>query len=77
MRMSIRFITVCTLSMLLAAQLGVANAQTCVPVPGGLVGWWPANGTAEDAVAGNNGQTAGNTTFVPAVVNQGFLIHPH
>jgi hypothetical protein len=74
MRMSIRFITVCTLSMLLAAQLGVANAQTCVPVPGGLVGWWPANGTAEDAVAGNNGQTAGNTTFVPAVVNQGFKL---
>ena len=40
----------------------------------GLVGWWPADDSAQDAIAGNNGQLLGDTTFVPAVVDQGFKL---
>ena len=51
-----------------------AYAQSCVAPPAGLVGWWPANGDARDAVAGNNGQLAGDATFAPAAVQQGFKL---
>jgi hypothetical protein len=51
-----------------------AEAQTCVASPAGLVGWWPGNGTAQDSVAGNNGQLVGDATFTAAVVQQGFKL---
>jgi hypothetical protein len=51
-----------------------AEGQTCVAPPSGLVGWWPGNGTAQDALAGNDGQLAGDATFAPAVVGQGFRL---
>lgn len=51
-----------------------AQAQDCVPLPHGLIGWWPANGTAEDVVASNDGQLGGDATFAPAVVDLGFLL---
>ena len=63
--------------VLVASLLGVAgpvSGQTCVPPPPGMVGWWPGNGSAADTVAGNNGQLAGDTTFAPAVVAQGFKL---
>jgi hypothetical protein len=50
------------------------QAQTCVPAPSGLVGWWPGNGNANDAIAGNNGQLAGDATFAQGVVGQGFKL---
>jgi hypothetical protein len=51
-----------------------AVAQICVPPPLGLVGWWPGNGNANDVIADNNGQLAGDATFAPAVVSQGFRL---
>ena len=51
-----------------------AAAQICAPPPSGLVGWWPANGNANDSVAGNNGQLVGDTTFSPASVGLGFKL---
>ncbi len=51
-----------------------AAAQVCVPPPSGIVGWWPGNGNANDAIAGNNGQLAGDATFAAAVVAQGFKL---
>jgi hypothetical protein len=60
--------------VILAMTSFTAEAQTCVPAPAGMVGWWPGNGSAQDAVAGNNGQFAGDTLFAPAVVNQGFKL---
>jgi hypothetical protein len=39
-----------------------------------MVGWWPGNGNANDAVAGNNGQLAGDAAFTPAVAGQGFKL---
>lgn len=74
MRMSIRpfgFLAAC---VLIFGIHGRAEAQTCVPSPVGIVGWWPGNGTVNDAVAGNNGQLAGDATFAPAVVGQGFKL---
>lgn len=53
---------------------GRADAQSCVPSPDGLVGWWPGNGNANDAIAGNNGQLAGDATFATAMVAQGFKL---
>ena len=50
----------------------VAEAQICVAPPSGIVGWWPGNGNANDAIAGNNGQPAGDATFAAAVAAQGF-----
>jgi concanavalin A-like lectin/glucanase superfamily protein len=51
-----------------------AHAQTCVPPPAGLVGWWPGNGDAEDVVSANNGQRFGDATFAPGIVAQGFKL---
>ena len=50
------------------------SAQTCLPAPPGLVGWWPGAGTAADLVAGNDGQLFGDTTFADAVVGEGFKL---
>jgi hypothetical protein len=61
------------LVILFTASQG-AEGQTCVAPPSGLVGWWPGNGTAQDALAGNDGQLAGDATFAPAVVGQGFRL---
>ena len=74
MRMTIRMFTSLVLAMLVLGVYERAEAQSCVVPPAGIVGWWPANGTANDAVAGNNGQLAGDATFAPGVVGQGFRL---
>ena len=74
MRMRIRLFASVVLAVLVLGVHDRAEAQTCVAPPAGIVGWWPANGTANDAVAGNNGQLAGDATFAPAVVGQGFKL---
>lgn len=51
-----------------------ATGQVCEPPPSGLVGWWPGNGTANDVIAGNNGQLAGDATFAPGKVGLGFKL---
>lgn len=61
------------LGAVFAAQ-AVAEAQICVSPPPGIVGWWPGNGNANDAIAGNNGQLGGDATFAAAVVAQGFKL---
>jgi len=69
-----RLFAAVVLPVLLIGVYGRAEGQTCVPSPAGLVGWWPGNGNANDAIAGNNGQLAGDATFAPAVVAQGFKL---
>lgn len=59
----------------LALAIGPASrleAQTCVPPPPGLVGWWAGNGNAQDLVAANNGVLAGDAGFATAIAGQGF-----
>ena len=74
MRLSMRFTVPALMAMLILGIQTQAKAQTCVPPPAGIVGWWPGNGTANDAIAGNNGQLAGDATFATAVVGAGFKL---
>ncbi len=43
-------------------------AQTCVPPPAGLVGWWQAEGNALDTVETNNGTLQGSAGYGPGEV---------
>jgi hypothetical protein len=45
--------------MLLAAQ---GKAAVCVPVPAGIVGWWPGEGNGNDVASTNNGTLQGGAT---------------
>jgi hypothetical protein len=51
-----------------------ADALPCDPAPSGLVGWWKADGDANDSVAGNNGVIQ-NVDFTDGVVGQAFEFH--
>jgi hypothetical protein len=42
------------------------------PLPSGLVGWWPGDGNANDAVGRNHGTLTGGTTFSTGKVGQAF-----
>lgn len=44
----------------------------CLPIPSGLVGWWPAEGNAEDFAGVNHGVLQGGVTFAPGEVGQAF-----
>src|SRR2546423_15497936 len=39
-----------------------AAAAGCVPVPAGVVGWWPGEGDAKDIVSTNNGVLQGTAS---------------
>src|SRR5436853_5729013 len=47
--------------------------QGCAPPPAGLLSWWRGEGDALDQAGTNNGTLAGDTTFAPAEVGQGFV----
>lgn len=74
MHRSLRFFASALSSVVIVGVYGQAEAQTCVPPPAGIVGWWAGNGNAHDTVSGNNGQLAGDATFASAVVGQGFRL---
>ena len=59
-------------TLMAAVDAREATAQTCVVPPAGLVGWWPGNATAADAVTGATAQLAGDTTYRTAAVGRGF-----
>ena len=44
----------------------------CTPVPGGLVGWWPGDGSASDVQSLNDGTLQGGASFVPGFVGLAF-----
>jgi alpha-tubulin suppressor-like RCC1 family protein len=50
----------------------VVAANECTPPPAGLVGWWPAEGNANDIIGTNNGTLQGGISFAPGEVNQAF-----
>ena len=64
-----RMIKILVGTMLLAFSV---HAQTCIPPPAGLVGWWPGNGNARDIYGGNDGILENGATFGAGKVNQGF-----
>src|SRR5207253_739186 len=47
-------------------------SASCVSPSSGLVGWWPAEGSASDVVGGNNGTLTNGVTFAPGKVGQAF-----
>jgi hypothetical protein len=49
-----------------------ARAQSCVPPPAGLVGWWPGDGDADDLAGENPGVLEGDATFAEGMVGQSF-----
>jgi hypothetical protein len=57
---------------------GVSDGQevssaTCAPAIGGLVGWWPGNGSGANLVHGGpDGELKGSATFAAGFVDQGF-----
>jgi hypothetical protein len=55
------------------ATLIVNPLPPCAPPPSNLVSWWRAEGNALDQIDGNNGTLAGNTTYGPGQVGQGFI----
>lgn len=45
----------------------------CIAPPRGLAGWWPGDGSADDARgANNNGRLTGSAGFAPGLVGQAF-----
>jgi hypothetical protein len=44
----------------------------CVPVPSGLLAWWPGDGTASDLVGNHPGQLLNGASFVPGKGGQAF-----
>ena len=54
-----------------AATLTV-NVPVCTPAPSGLVGWWPAEGNANDIVGGNNGMLVSGAGYTNGEVGQAF-----
>ncbi|MEJ0088278.1 MAG: LamG-like jellyroll fold domain-containing protein [Limisphaerales bacterium] len=50
-----------------------ARGNPCLPAPSGLVGWWSAEGSASNQIAGSSGTLAGNASYGPGEVGQGFI----
>jgi hypothetical protein len=63
--------TIAMLCVFLGCAVG--SAQTCVPAPYGIISWYPAEGTAQDVIGGNNGGMTGLATFGPGRVRQAFV----
>lgn len=49
------------------------DKKKSVPPPPDLVGWWSADGNANDLVAGNHGTIIDGTAFAPGVVGLGYF----
>ena len=66
------------LSLVALASVFGSNAKAappaCVSAPSGLVGWWPAEGDANDVFGANNGMLE-NVTFTNGMVGQGFYLN--
>ena len=54
-----------------AAVAAEPPGLTCLPRRG-LIAYWPADGDANDAIAGHNGKLMGGVTFVPGVSGRAF-----
>lgn len=46
------------------------TALCCVPAPSGLIGWWSAEGNADDNIGGNNGTLVDGVSFPNGKVGQ-------
>src|SRR5438034_7533280 len=46
-----------------------------VPVPSGIISWWPAGLNAQDAITNNHGTLYNNTTYSAGTVGNAFNFH--
>ncbi len=54
-------------------MLTVNPPPPCIPAPSGLVGWWPAEGNTLNQITDSSGTLAGNASYGPGEVGQGFV----
>jgi hypothetical protein len=66
-----RLFTLFFISGLLAPAVLYAQAS-CTAIPGGLIGWWRAEGTTEQAFGTNAGTLIGNASFGVGMAGQAF-----
>lgn len=59
-------------NLFLFAFINRVGAQICVPVPQGLVSWWPGDGNANDVRDGNDGKLGNGAMFATGMVEQAF-----
>jgi Concanavalin A-like lectin/glucanases superfamily len=57
--------------LLVALTALSAHAQTCAPSPGGLIAWWPFDGSANDIVGNNNPSSTTGISYQLGQVLQG------
>jgi len=48
------------------------TVDSCTPAPSGMIGWWPAEGDANDIIGANNGVLLNGTGFAGGEVGQAF-----
>ncbi len=65
-----RVLIFCTLFLFSAST----TVLCCVPAPSGLMGWWPAEGDANDSIGGNNGTLINGASFTNGMVGQAFSL---
>ena len=63
------------IAYVLVAGLSTSANTNCVPVPDGVVAWWPAEGNALDLVGTNNGTLTNGATFLPGESGQAFYFN--
>jgi len=61
-----------TILFVLVLCCAPADAQSCTPVPSGIVGWWPGDVNENDIIGGNNPSAVSEVSLVPAEVLDGF-----
>ena len=71
-RRLIRMLVATGVSVFALGMTEIANAQTCVPPPPGMVSWWTGDGNANDLIGGNHGTLRNGATFAAGVVGQAF-----
>jgi hypothetical protein len=58
-----------------AALIPSTLGQTCLPPASGLIGWWPGEDSAADAVGPHDGTLQGNTHFVDGKIGRAFALN--
>ena len=57
------------------AQAGAGGpSEGTIPVPTGIVSWWPGDGNADDIIDGNHGTLTGGAKFAPGLVGEAFSL---
>jgi len=61
--------------LVLSLLPGMAQPTNCTTPPNGLVGWWRAEGNANDAAGVNHGQLLNNAGYATGLVGQAFNLN--